>query len=305
MAAADNSDDIATKVIKLNDGVEFPVLGFGTFQMTPEQATSAVVEALNVGYRHIDTAQAYHNEEAIGKVLAESNIERRDIFITTKFWPGGIFNQPESTASSLRKMMASSLKKLQLECIDLVLIHGPFAKENRVDVYRELQKCKEEGMCRSVGVSNYGKHHIEELINAGLPLPSVNQIEIHPLNLQADLVAYCEEKNIALTAYASLAPLSDWRSGDRFAGSKNDDDHTKEVLNALTKTYGKSQAQICLRWAVQKGYAILPKSNTPSRIKANFDLNFTMSEEDMAQLDSNNKDRFVSWNDNFNPTSVE
>jgi len=293
------------KYINLSDGTKIPQLGFGTFQMTQAACRSALPKAIEVGYRHIDTAEKYRNEKAIGEVIKKSDISREDFFITTKLWPGmPKWNQPEKTAKATREFMEKSLQKLGMDYVDLVLIHAPFARKERINQYKTLLDLKNEGKCKSVGVSNYGIKHIEEIIEAGLPLPSINQIEVHPFNLNKEIVEYCQKKSIAIMAYGSLAPLNNWREGCKY-NAKPQDAKLEGKFQKVAKNHGKTVAQVLLRWAMQMGYAIIPKSATHSRIEQNFDLEFTLSEEEMQLMCSLDRKMFCCWNKSFDPSSVD
>lgn len=296
--------NIADRVLILNDGISIPQVGFGTFQMTQSVCKAAIPKALEVGYRHIDTAEKYRNEKAIGEVMNKSGIPREEMFITTKLWPGmPKWNQPEKTADTTRTFMSTSLKKLGVDYVDMVLIHAPFAKKERLNQYRTLLDLKKEGKCRSVGVSNYGIKHIEEIAEAGLPIPSVNQIEVHPFNLNKEIVEYCQKKGIAIIAYGSLAPLNNWRDGCKY-NSKPEDAKLEGQFKEIASKHGKTVAQVLLCWAIQKGFAIIPKSATHSRIEQNFYLDFTIEEADMKLMDSLDRKMFCCWNKSFDPSSV-
>lgn len=286
----------------LNDGVGLPKVGFGTFQMRGQTVKDAVTVALIMGYVNIDTAQAYGNHAQIGEALTETGLQRSDYFISTKLWPGGFGNQPSKTPEEVREFVQEALRDLRTDYLDLVLIHAPFAVETRVEQYRALHVMKNEGLIRSVGVSNYGVHHIQELLNAGLPMPSVNQIEINPLCQNRQLVEFCEANNIRLIAYGSLSALSNWRQGDRM--SKNNSEDHESQFYAIAEKHNVTVAKVLMKWALQKGYAILPKSKTPDRIEQNIKLSFMLDAQDMSVIDSFDRQLFLCWRNGLDPAKV-
>ncbi|TEB30297.1 Aldo/keto reductase [Coprinellus micaceus] len=241
-----------------------PRLGFGVYQ---NYATKdSVLLALQAGYRHIDTAQAYKNEAHVADAVRESGLPREEVFITTKIISK--FHGYEKTV----KAVDGSLEKMQLDYIDLFLIHNPHAGPAlRLETYRALLHYRTLGKIRSVGVSNYGVHHLEEIREAGLEKPSVNQIELHPYCQQREIVEYCREKGMVVQAYCPVL--------------RGQMEHP--VFEELASKYGKDKAQILLRWSLQKGYVPLPKSATPSRIHSNANLyDFELTAEDIAELDA-------------------
>ena len=196
-----------------------PSIGLGTYNMTPEEAEKMTYESIMHGYRHIDTAAVYKNEEAVGvglkRAITELNLNREDIFVTTKLWPGGLIkvDRIRNYEGSI-KSFEKSLLKLGLDYIDLYLIHSPHAKNKRIEQWQALIDIKEQEKVKHIGVSNWGINHLEELIQDNLPLPDANQIELHPWSQKPDLVNYLREKNIDIIAYSSLVPLSSWRHKD-------------------------------------------------------------------------------------------
>ena len=198
------------------DNYQMPLIGFGTYL---DVGYDAIRNAISAGYRHIDTAEYYQNEEAVGKAVRDSGILRSDFFITTKLAPGG-FGSPFKTYIQTIESFERSLKLLDFSYIDLYLIHHAFAKDERIEQWRALVDLQRQGKVRNIGVSNWNIKHIEEIKMAGLQLPSVNQIEIHPLCTQSDLVAYLRLNNIRISAYSSLAPLSTWRAENPGKSSK-------------------------------------------------------------------------------------
>lgn len=259
---------------KLSNGVEIPMVGFGTWQ-TPngETAISSVEEALKVGYRHIDTAAVYGNEESVGIAIKNSGIDRKEIFVTSKVW-----NSNQGYETTL-KAFEESLKKLQLDYLDLYLIHWPVPKifketweETSIGTWKAIEELYKAGKIRSIGVSNFKPHHIKNLIDNCEIVPMVNQIQLSPGIDQKETIEYCKENNILVEAYS---PLS---TGKIF--------NVKEIINMAAK-YNKSVSQIALRWSIQNGYLPLPKSVTPSRIKENSEIfDFEISKEDMEFINN-------------------
>jgi 2,5-diketo-D-gluconate reductase A len=269
--------------IALHDGVEIPQLGFGVFQVPPEETQDVVGLALDVGYRHIDTAAAYRNEKGVGAALAASGLPREDVFVTTKLW-----NSQQGYDSTLAAFDAS-LGRLGLDYVDLYLIHWPMPTEDRfVDTWRAFERIHEEGRARTIGVSNFRVPDLERLEAETERRPTINQIELHPQLQQAELRAWHAERGIATEAWSPLA------QGDLL------DDRT---IVRVAESHGKTPAQAILRWHLQIGNVVIPKSVTPERIRENIEIfDFELSDEDMAafaELDSGerigpNPDRFVA-----------
>tara|TARA_B100001142_G_scaffold297749_1_gene320335 strand:+ start:2167 stop:3015 length:849 start_codon:yes stop_codon:yes gene_type:complete len=273
--------------------------------MNSNEAEEMSYAALEYGYRHIDTAAVYRNEDGVGRALKrifdDTDLVRKDITITTKLWPGGLvkvdrIKNREGTIKSLDK----SLRNLDLDYVDLYLIHSPHGKSKRLDQWETLLSQQEQGKVKNIGVSNWDINHIEELNDKGYPLPSANQIELHPWSQKPKLVSYLEEKGIDIIAYSSLVPLSTWRHKDGENSLKTDEmyrdsEDAESPFKKLALQYSVSEAQILLKWALQLGYAILPKSIKMNRMKNNFDLNFTISEEDMALIQQLDRGGSVTW----------
>ena len=273
--------------------------------MNSNEAEEMSYAALEYGYRHIDTAAVYRNEDGVGRALKrifdDTDLVRKDITITTKLWPGGLvkvdrIKNREGTIKSLDK----SLRNLDLDYVDLYLIHSPHGKSKRLDQWETLLSQQEQGKVKNIGVSNWDINHIEELNDKGYPLPSANQIELHPWSQKPKLVSYLEEKGIDIIAYSSLVPLSTWRHKDGENSLKTDEmyrdsEDADSPFKKLALQYSVSEAQILLKWALQLGYAILPKSIKMNRMKNNFDLNFTISEEDMALIQQLDRGGSVTW----------
>nr|WP_221472650.1 aldo/keto reductase [Amycolatopsis umgeniensis] len=243
-----------------------PQLGFGVFQVPDEETTAAVKAALDAGYRSIDTATIYGNEAGVGKALAESGIARDELFITTKLW-----NSEQGYDATL-KAFDASLAKLGLEQLDLYLIHWPTPERDLYnDTWKAFEKLYADGRVRAIGVSNFQPAHLERLLGAGSVAPAVNQVEVHPYLQQAEVREFDAKHGIATEAWSPLA-----KGGDLLG---------EAAVKALADKHGRTPAQVVLRWHLQLGNIVIPKSVTPSRIKENLDVfGFTLSEEDVASL---------------------
>jgi diketogulonate reductase-like aldo/keto reductase len=259
--------------IILNNGVEMPQLGFGVWQVPDDEADQAVATALEAGYRSIDTAAIYGNEEGTGKALASSGIVRQDLFVTTKLW-----NSDQGYDSTLRAF-DTSLEKLGLDYVDLYLIHWPMpAKGTYIDTYKAFEKLYADGRAKSIGVSNFPAEDLDKLIAATSVIPAVNQIELHPHLQQHAAREYHAEQGIATEAWS---PLGQGRG-------------LLEVpaIVAIAQKHGRTPAQVVLRWHLQLGNVVIPKSVTPSRIKENIDVfDFSLDTEDIAAISALNEDR--------------
>lgn len=262
----------------LNSGLTIPSLGFGVFKVTEgEQVYQAVLEALKVGYRLIDTAAIYGNEEGVGRALRDSGIPREEIFLTTKLW-----NTDQGDETTVRKAFDTSLKKLDTDYVDLYLIHWP-GKDKFVESYKTLEKLLAEKKTRSIGVCNFHVHHLETLLSQCSVVPAMNQIELHPLMNQEEIRTYCKAKGIQVEAWGPLMQ----GKGDLEA----------PVFVELGRKYGKTPAQVILRWHFQNGVLAIPKSVTPSRIKENLEIfDFELSDEDMGRINGHNENRRLSSN---------
>lgn len=257
----------------LSDGVQVPKIGFGTWQMPNDEHTTKVVEnAINVGYRHIDTAQMYGNEEAVGNGIKNSGIAREELFVTTKL------NNQNHTYELAKKSIDESLGLLGLEYIDLFLIHWPNPKqyrenwqESNIESWRAMEEAQQQGKIRSLGVSNFMPHHLDALIDSVQVMPTVNQILLNPSEMQPDTVARNKELNILSEAYSPLG------TGKIF---------DVPAMKDLAEKYNKSIAQVAIRWSLQHGFLPLPKSSTLSRAEENANVfDFEISEEDMKKMD--------------------
>jgi 2,5-diketo-D-gluconate reductase A len=290
----------------LGNGIEIPYLGFGTFLIPDGEAEVAVDQAIRLGYRHIDTAEAYKNEAGVGagikRALRHGGLTRRDLFVTTKLWPGNSAwgETPKTTATTIASF-EESLSRLGLDHVDLYLIHATFDPEQRLAQWRGLVTLYEQKRVRAIGVSNFGIRHVEALKAAGLPLPHANQIELHPWSQKSDLVAYLKENRIVPIAYSSLVPLATWRGAPGHESAKTDamkadGQRSDSPFKALATKYGVTEAQVLLRWAVQSGYPVLPKSTKPERMKENAALfSFALSDADMAAVASMERGDGVAW----------
>jgi diketogulonate reductase-like aldo/keto reductase len=259
-------DATETPTLTLHDGVEIPQLGFGTWQIDREETQEKVEEALSVGYRHVDTAAAYGNEAGVGAAIAATGVRREDVFVTTKLW-----NSEQGYDSTLRAFEAS-LERLGTGHVDLYLIHWPLPSRDLFpETWRAFERIKEEGGARSIGVSNFRVEDLERLEAEAEQRPSVNQVELHPRFQQAELRAWNAEHDIATEAWSPLA------QGDLL------EDGTIETIAAH---HDRSPAQIILRWHLQIGNVVFPKSSNSERIRENFEVfDFTLSEDDMAALE--------------------
>ncbi|KAG0704728.1 NADP-dependent oxidoreductase domain-containing protein [Suillus ampliporus] len=262
--------------IELVSGYTMPLLGFGVYQNY--NTRSSVLEAFRAGFRHVDSAQAYRNEPEVGEAVRDSGIDRSEFFITTK-----CISKNHGYESTL-KGVDESLAKFGFEYIDLFLIHDPYSgTEQRLATYRALQDARRAGKIRTVGVSNYGIKHLEEIANAKYDMPAVNQIELHPLCQQRPIVDYCREHSIIVQAYCPII--------------RGKMDHP--IIQTIAQNHGRDAAQVLLRWSLQKGFVPLPKSTTPERIRSNAQLyDFELEPEEMAQLDGldRGKEGSISWN---------
>ena len=253
-------------VLTLHDGVEMPQLGFGVFQIPPAETQERVEEALAAGYRHIDTAASYRNEAGVGAAIAAGGVRREDVFLTTKLW-----NSEQGYDSTLRAF-EQSIERLGTGHVDLYLIHWPLpSRDLFLDTWRAFERIKEEGGARSIGVSNFRVEDLERLEAEAEQRPTVNQIELHPRLQQAELRAWHEEHDIATEAWSPLA------QGDLLE---------EETIETIAAHQERSPAQAILRWHLQIGNVVIPKSVTPERIRENFELfDFALSEDDMAAIE--------------------
>ncbi|KAI0635877.1 Aldo/keto reductase [Trametes polyzona] len=265
--------------LKLRDGNEIPLMGFGTYEMEGKEAYNAVRWALEAGYRHIDSAEWYYNEAECGRAIrdfcAATGTPREAIFFTTKLMNNNGY-------SAAKQALQTSLKKCGLDYIDLYLIHGPIGgPQRRAESWRAAVEGKAEGLVRSIGVSNYGVKHLQEMVDAGVELPVINQIDLHPFMTRTDIVSFCKKHDIALEAWAPLV------RGLRFR-------HPKIV--ELAKKYNKEPAHVLLRYSLQKGYIPLPKSSSKARIQSNLQVyDFELTDQEVAELDALDEYLVTDW----------
>jgi 2,5-diketo-D-gluconate reductase A len=259
--------------VLLNNGNSIPQFGFGVFLVKPEETVEAVTAALDAGYRHIDTAQMYGNEAEVGEAIAKSGIDRSEIFVTSKLNNG--FHRPDDA----RAAFDLSLEGMNLDYLDLFLIHWPLPTRydgDFVSTWLTLEEFYREGRARSIGVSNFQTNHLNRLANDADITPAVNQIEVHPYLVQDELRSYCAERQIAVEAWSPIA-----------RGKIADDPTISEIAGR----HGKSNAQVVLRWHIQRGDIVFPKSIKPERIQENIDIfDFELAPEDIEAVSDLNRD---------------
>ena len=266
--------------MEMNDGYKIPVVGLGTWKSEPGDATyNAVLNSINAGYRHIDTARAYDNESDVGRAIKDAGIDRKELFITTKLW-----NKDQGYETAL-EACEKSLARLGCDYIDLYLIHWPL-KDKRNESWRAFIELQEKGLCKSIGVSNFTIDNLKEIEDRFDILPAANQVEFHPYHYQRELLDYCNSKNILIEAYSPLV-------------------HAKRMdeprLVSISQELGKTPAQILIRWAMQRGMIVLPKSVNNDRIIENFAVfDFEISDSVMKRLDALDE-RYVTCWDPHNP----
>jgi methylglyoxal/glyoxal reductase len=267
----------------LNNGVKMPQIGYGVFRMENDSVTiECVKEALRIGYRHIDTAAIYGNEEAVGQALQECSIPREQLFITTKCWNGEMRND------NVENAFYASLRRLKLDYVDLYLIHWPVAGKFNA-AYQVFEKLYQAKKIRAIGVSNFHLHHFKELDQVKRIVPAVNQIELHPYLTQKEILAYCRQHGIVVESWSPL-------------GAAQNDLLKNKTLISIGAKYNKTPAQIILCWNLELGLVPLPKSATPARIKENFEVfDFTLSQAEIDLIDGLNRNtRTGADPDNFN-----
>ena len=254
--------------ITLNNGVKMPMAGIGTFLLTPDEAEASVLSALACGYRLIDTANAYVNEKAVGRAMKKSGVSREEIFLETKLWPA-FYEQPDA--------VEKTLERLDTDYIDLLLIHQPAG--NYIAGYKLMEKAYKEGKVKAIGLSNFSQSQIREILDICEVKPVVLQTEVHPYYQEPELKQFLAQENMVIQAWYPLG------HGDKALIEE-------PVFSELAAKYGKSNAQIILRWHIQSGNIVIPGSKNPDHIRANFDLfDFVLTDEEMAQIAALNQDK--------------
>ncbi|MGO3503547.1 aldo/keto reductase [Brachybacterium tyrofermentans] len=262
--------------LTLNNGVAIPALGLGVFQTPPEETTTAVTAALQAGYRHIDTAAAYGNEREVGAAIRDSGIDRSEIFIETKIWISDYGY--EETLHAFDK----SAGKLGVDQIDLLILHQalPSAFDKTIDAYKALEQLLADGKVRAIGVSNFMTSHLEQLLAATSVVPAVNQIEVHPYFQQREVEAFGTEHGILTQAWSPIGGITSYRDSEK----RSFDD---PVIVGIGEEHGKSAAQVMLRWHLQEGRQVIPKSTKAARIAENIDVfDFELTADELTALDA-------------------
>ena len=270
--------------VTLSNGVKMPILGYGVYQVTQEECERCVLDALKVGYRSIDTAQSYFNEEQVGSAIQKSGIPRQEIFLTTKVWIEH-YGYEKAKASVLE-----SLRKLQTEYLDLCLLHQPFA--DYYGAWRALEELYEDGKIRAIGISNFYPDRMVDIASFARIRPMVNQVETHPFDQQKTAKAYMDKYGVQIEAWA---PFGEGRGGL----------FENETLTAIGAKYGKTTAQVMLRWHIQRGVVVIPKSTHLERMEENFRVfDFTLGEEDMQTIAAMDKAESAFFS-HYDPAMVE
>jgi 2,5-diketo-D-gluconate reductase A len=290
------------------NGIGMPLVGFGTYQLSIEQAEFCVKEALQAGYRHIDSAEGYNNEEGTGKGIRTAGVSRSDIFVTTKLFPGyKPWGAPEKNYEQTIDTLKNQLQRLRLDHVDLYLIHAPLS-ELRLEQWSALIELKKTGLAAHIGVSNYDEQRLQEISAAGLAKPEADQVECHPMCARIELTRYMRENAITPIAYSSLAPLSSWRTapgqgGDVLAEMKGEG---QAVIREIAVKLEVSEAKLLLRWGLQHGYCVLTRSSKPIRIRENLHLfDFEIPAPDMERLNRLDCGQAFAWAANgLNPMAA-
>lgn len=267
----------AVTTLTLNNGVTLPALGLGVFQTPPDETRDAVAAALSAGYRHIDTAAAYGNERQVGEAIAASGLDRDEVFVETKIWISDYGY--ESTLHGFEK----SARKLGVEQIDLLILHQALPSEfdRTLEAYRALETLLEAGKVRAIGVSNFMVEHLTRLLDTAGVVPAVNQIELHPYFQQKRVQALNAEHSILTQAWSPIGGITFYREGQHTSTLAD------PVICAIAEAHGKSPAQVMLRWGVQEGRSVIPKSTKPARIAENLDVfDFDLTGDELAAIDA-------------------
>lgn len=268
----------------LSNGVKMPILGYGVYQVTKDECERCVLDALKAGYRHIDTAQSYFNEEEVGNAIEKSGVPRDEIFLTTKVWIEH-YGYEETI-----KSVEESLRKLKTDYLDLCLLHQPFA--DYYGAWRALEELYEKGVIRAIGISNFYPDRMVDIASFARIRPMVNQVEVHPFNQQITAKEWMDKYNVQIEAWA---PFGEGRKGL----------FENEVLKSIGDKYGKTTAQVMLRWHIQRGVIVIPKSTHYERMVENFNVfDFSLSEEDMAAIRALDKEE-SSFFSHYDPAMVE
>jgi len=299
--------------LRIGKDGNLPAIGYGTYQMTNEEVETYLFDAFRMGYRHVDTAESYNNELGVGRAIqramSELGLKREEIFVTTKLWPGNMhWGQPEKDFESTITSFQTSLSKLGLEYIDLYLLHTAFPTKARLEQWRALTELRNRGIVKFIGVSNFSQQHIEEISSTKLPLPDANQIELHPWSQKTSLLEFMDSNRIVPIAYSSLLPLPSWRAAappDVMGNPSNagkspemfdSNDVDVQFFGQLAEKYNVTTAQILLKWAIQRGFAILPRSTNNVRMEENFNLDhFDLNEDEMAKMNDMDRGKGMAW----------
>ena len=263
-------------LLTLNNGVELPTLGLGVFQTPPDETRDAVTSALQQGYRHIDTAAAYGNEQQVGEAIASSDLDRSDVFIETKIWISD-FGYDE-TLHGYEK----SAKKLGVDRIDLLILHQalPTDFDKTIEAYKALEQLLADGKVRAIGVSNFMVRHLTDLLEKTDVVPAVNQIEVHPFFQQREVQDFGREHGILTQAWSPIGGITHYRDGEHKSALED------PTITGVADAHGKSAAQVMLRWGIQEGRSVIPKSTKPERIGQNIDVfDFELSDDEIAAID--------------------
>jgi diketogulonate reductase-like aldo/keto reductase len=263
--------------LTLNNGVELPALGLGVFQTPPDETRDAVRAALDAGYRHVDTAAAYGNEREVGEAIRASGLDRSDVFLETKIWISDYGY--DETLHGFQK----SAGKLGVEQIDLLILHQalPSAFDQTLEAYRALETLLADGKVRAIGVSNFTVDHLARLLDRAGVVPAVNQIEVHPYFVQPEVQAFGAEHGILTQAWSPIGGITFYREGDHTSTLQD------PVIGGVAQAHGKTPAQVMLRWGIQHGRSVIPKSTKPNRIAENIDVfDFELTPDEMAAIDA-------------------